>query len=58
MTRVVCSGEIVQSLLPILEGDFQTNPIVILSSMKPHFHKGQYYLIDFSISNHQCLGAT
>ncbi|KAL1824227.1 hypothetical protein ACET3Z_011005 [Daucus carota] len=40
MTRVVCSGEIVQSLLPILEGDFQTNPIVILSSMKPHFHKG------------------
>ncbi|WOG93005.1 hypothetical protein DCAR_0312284 [Daucus carota subsp. sativus] len=50
MTRVVCSGEIVQSLLPILEGDFQTNPIVILSSMKPHFHKGVLQLSSISAS--------
>ncbi|WOH11395.1 hypothetical protein DCAR_0830879 [Daucus carota subsp. sativus] len=40
MIKVVCCHEKIALIHPIIYGEFQTDPVVILSSMKPQFYKG------------------
>ncbi|KAL1823760.1 hypothetical protein ACET3Z_010538 [Daucus carota] len=40
MVRVMFWDEKIELLKPLFDRDFPTNPIVILSSMQPHFYKG------------------
>lgn len=40
--RVVLLDEKVSLLGHILDGDYQLEPIVILTSMKPHFRNGNF----------------
>lgn len=42
MVRVMFWDEKIELLKPLFDRDFPTNPIVILSSMQPHFYKGAF----------------
>ena len=60
MIRVIFWDEKIEMLQPILDQEFHTNPVVIISSMRPHFYEGVVTLLlefnNLSCQNNcQCL---
>lgn len=49
MIRVVLNDEKVTLLGHIFDGDYPVDPIVILTSMRPHFRNGKFHEILFSL---------